>query len=92
MTAARLPVAWDLAGAFEAAAKPDGFSVVWERVVTDELGNPGIEYLIEGPFPEEVEDGARVGLALSQAGRILGLSWQWLDASGKPVGSEIQVY
>lgn len=90
MKTGRLPVALPLASHFEAAPKPPGFDVIWERYIQDNYGNPGVEYFVAGPFPEEIEDGARVGLELSQPGPGL-IAFRWIDDRGKPVGDEVVV-
>ena len=89
MKACRLPVAAEIASAFEAWPAPDGFSVVWERYIADDFGNPGVEYLITGPFPDPIADGDQVGLLCSVVGSDLAL--KWLDAKGAEVGDEMIV-
>lgn len=91
---ARLPVAAPLAPLFETTPLPDGFRIRWERPVTDAFGNLGVELLVEGPFPDGIEDGDRVGLMASQNvvdGVLVSIGWQWLTHAGTPVGEETTV-
>jgi hypothetical protein len=87
----RLPVAEAIADLFDVAPLPDGFRIRWERHVADAFGNLGVEYLVEGPFPDGVEDGDQVGLMGShtvEKGILVSITWQWLTHAGKPVGEE----
>lgn len=87
MKTARLIVAWELAGDFDACTFPDGYDAIWERPFFDEFGERAVEYLIAGPFPEVFEDGGRVEALLTRHGPAL-IGWQWLDENSNPLGPE----